>query len=735
MIARIAANLAFNRAPEHRWRQAAVPVAAAVFMLSILSVAGVLLLLQREADRVEQRTALLSTERSPEDLFLLIGDDVWRGQQFPVLWIDPAGSEASALPPGVSQLPKPGQAVVSPALSRLASENPSLMARYEDHLVIGQEGVRSGNELFAYVRVPQGRSLGAEDSTMRAESFGRPQTGPGASIALDFGYLPPQPLVAGVFAFLVVPGTIALIVGVSSASGVRDRRFAVLRWVGARGRTLATLAVIETLILALPGLVAATVLLGLVAPRLETVPFTGHETIRGDLRLPWWVLLGGLGVGLTVTAIASVVVATVRHYGRARPRPTSGRAVVTPLRVAPLCLGLAAMALGSALQGDAQANLKLAGIALAVVGVPLALPGMLRAVGGGLVRLGPVPASIAGRGLQWDPVRTSRPFLGVAALIVIALAGSGVISLVNHTEAPLVPDGVARTVTVEWPDAQRGDASRLASALGSGLVIPKREGQAHERGGEDHGAHGQGEGHSHGQATTVGATCPQLSEYFPGSECDRRAPLQMPEEMERKFVRVAALGPANARVDLVPANELIYTDTAVVLDTGPLAALEDRVRSAAMQNLPAPYVDSPLAAVYAPSELVPWLVGGIIVSAITLAIACLISLVDRLLGARKYHAHLLGLGVSPRRLTALEAWLFATPYAAVVVASFLIGILMCFLIVSPAVAMPWYGIVLTLGAAAVIGAAGTASMAFFRARSLQDVQKDATPIERPATVD
>ncbi len=295
MIVRLATGLARNLAPEHRWRRVAVSVSAAVFMLLMLAATSIVVMAQREAGRVERRTALLATEPSLTDLILAARDDVWRSEQYLVVWIEPAASARPVLPPGMERLPEPGQAVVSPALDRLAARHPGLEGRYPDHLVLGSEGVRSGDELFAYVRVHEGRTLpgdlagdlSGETRAVRARAFGSP-TGADPVFPLE----PPLPVasvgevVDGVLGLLVVPGLIVLTVGAATASGVRDSRFEVLRWIGAPGRTLLALAALETLVLAVPGLGVVMALWGVFTPRLERVPLVGHDVLRGDLKLP-----------------------------------------------------------------------------------------------------------------------------------------------------------------------------------------------------------------------------------------------------------------------------------------------------------------------------------------------------------------------------------------------------------------------------------------------------------------
>jgi hypothetical protein len=118
-------------------------------MLLVLAATSLVMMVRREEGRDARRSALLASTPAPTDLWLLGGDDEWRGEQFPVIWIEPVGSTAPVLPPGMAQLPAPGQAVVSPALDRLAQQEPSIAARYPHRFVLGSEGIRSESELFA----------------------------------------------------------------------------------------------------------------------------------------------------------------------------------------------------------------------------------------------------------------------------------------------------------------------------------------------------------------------------------------------------------------------------------------------------------------------------------------------------------------------------------------------------------------------------------------------------------
>lgn len=724
MILRIALKLARNPAPEHRWRRVAVPVAAIVFMLLLLVGTSVLLLVIRETEREVQRIPVEAQEPSPTDLFMLNRDDVWDDKQFFVWWIEPATDTEPILPPGVTQLPDPGQAVVSPALDRLASRNPTLAKRYPDRLVIGGEGIRSEDELFSYVRVQEERSIQGDDLATRAGSFGA-LPGAGSFLARESYTSSEAPVAAvsmGVFGFVVMPGVLVLAVGVATGSNLRDHRFEVLGWVGAPIRTLTVLAMVETMILAMPGLILITVFWAAIAPSLEQVPLVGHDVVRGDLMLPGWLLLLELAISIVVVGLMAVAVTAIRRTRRrvARPRPASGQSSFALLRIAPLSFVLVALVLSKIIQSTqgtvAAAYLYLAAMVVAVFGVPLILPGILRAVGKILGQARSVPTSIAGRSLQWDPVRASRPFVGLSALIVVALVGSMYIALASNVEAKYLPTGETFGVFVEWPDPQSSDPAQLAKSLGEGTVVPFSEG------GHAHKPDESRQAHEHGETLLIGASCRHLAPHFAGTRCNPEAPYRLPAKLEQGLERtlVPVAHTPDVEAKLTPADNIANSGRAFVLDNEPLGILEQRVRTAAMQEIPAPYVDSWLgASARSESPLIPWLVGAIVSAVGALAIGCLASLVDRLLGTRKHRRHLLNLGLSPRRLMAFEAWRFAAPFGAVVAISFSVGFAICVLITSgPGVGMPWYGISVTLSGAVLAGLIGTASVAFLGVRSI-----------------
>lgn len=724
MSIRIAIGLACSKMPEHRWRRVAVPISAAVFMVLVLASSSVVLMVHRESERVMQRTALLAEEPSPSDVDLITGDDMVGGKQFLVVHIEPAGSKEPVLPPGMSKMPEPGQSVVSPALDRLAASDPDVAQRYPNRSVLGLQGLQSESELLAYIRVPEGRDmpgdlvkdLSGETQSVRVQAFGKPSS-TDSVYDLDPLLSPPSvgEAMAGVIGFLVAPGLMVLTVGFATASNVRDRRFEVLHWIGAPTLTLAALAVLETMVLALPGLIAAVILWAAASPLLGRVPWVGHDVLRGDLGLPWWLLGMCLVAGLITTAVVAIAVTAVRRRIGAQPRPTYQRVDITPLRAAPLGVALAAFMIGWPVRGPVGGMLNIGAIIATMIGVPLVFPGVLRAVGRALGRLGSVSIQIAGRGLEWYPTRTARPFLGVATLLVIVLASSGYVALARNIETAVQStwgtEGV-QGVFVEWLDPRPDDLTRLASDLGTALVVPFDE-SSHE--------HGHAHDKSHEQAMILGSTCSNLANYFSGASCQPGSPYELSEGMEQELSEILSIvtHASNQEVQLGPAEEVATSGSALVISNSSLRNLEDRTRTAAMRELPAPYIYSKFQDDMQTSPLVAWIAGGIAVAAFALAIACFVSLVDRLLGIRDHRRQLLKLGISTGQLAKIDAWQFAAPYSVVVLLGFSAGLAVCAMMIAPDIPIPWSDIGLTAGVAVFVGMVGTVSVTLFGVRMAQ----------------
>ena len=700
MIARIATGLAWSSLPEHRWRRVAVPLAASVFILLVLAATSLVVMVQREEGRMARRTALTALVPAPTDLFMFQRINKWRGEQFPVVWIQPAGSAAPVLPPGMTQYPEPGQAVVSPALDQLARQQPNLAAQYPNRLVLDREGIRSEGELLAYVPIPAGRTLTKDDRTIRVRAFGVPSNDEAFQrVGFQDSVTLLQSVVA-VLTLLVVPGVIVLAVGVATASNVRDHRFAVLHWIGIPTQWRVTLGMVETLILALPGLVLATIVWGIIAPRLAYVPLVNHIVVAGDLGLAWWLLAAVFSVGVGMTALVATLVTAVRsRTTTARPRPTSERAVITQWRMVPLSVGLLLTLFSRMIVENPglRSILAVVGILVLLIALPLIFPTVLRVVGTLLHQEQSAAALVAGRTLAWDALRMARPFAGIAVLIMLTIAGGLYVSGVRQAYAFRVEILGNPPVTVRWFDPRPDDVARLARALGTGLIVPVE----HD---EDN------------NTLRVGATCRQLAPFIPESACRTEVPFEMSDDAKQRLAEFAdAFG---AQVQLEESAHIGTSGKALVFDDAPLEVLTERVRIAAMQTLPVAYVTSPRDFIPREAWSDEWIRAGMVLGASALAVGCFIAMIDRLLVTRRHRQHLINLGLSFRKLVVIEMLLFAAPYLVSIVLSLAVGIVLCVLTTyGTDTLIPWDVIGTVFVSALVAGIISMVGVALFGARS------------------
>ena len=726
-LLRIAAGLAFNAAPEHRWRRLSVFVSSALFLTFLLAASSIVALVLREAERSTVRTAVLADRPSDSDLLLVERWDDWRKQTIVVTWLQPASDAVPAIvPPGVAELPAAGETAVSPALDQLAAQHPELAARYPNRSVIGYDGVRAGGELFAYAVPEAGRSIGDADEALRIEQgqvvgqgpayrigrFGAPGNAAGYLALGEPQSVPIGPALGGLTAGLGIPAILILAVGAAAASETRNRRFTILRALGARARTVGTLSVFETLLLAVPGLVVALLTWAVAGPWLTVVPLVRYQVVPGDLALPWWVLFGLLAAAIAATAAIAWMLSAISERRMGRPRPGPSRTPLLAIRALPIALAIGAFGLGRTIGGYSQSDYYLIGFVLAVAGLPALVPIVLRAVGRLLARARTASVHLAARGMEWDPVRAARPFIAGAALLFLVLAGAAFVGLSRETEELSTPS-TAGAATIEWQDARPGDLAQLQAAFGTGLAVPLSE-----KGEHDHGGAGPSD-HEHSGRLLIGATCPELADYLPGSQCDPRSAMTLPDAMRPAVGSWLAqvLHEPAGEIELVEPASLADTGSALLLDRQSVTQVDERARNAAMGRLPAPSVRSAFSASTRESPLVPWLIGTLTFAAGALAFACLLAIIDRLLGLADAHRRLVNIGISRPKLARLTALNFALPYFSVLLVSLAAGLSACAVLLLPTSSMPMAAIGVTAMLGTACGLLGSISVAVLGARS------------------
>lgn len=305
----------------------AVGVGVATAML--LLAASLPTILDNRSERAADRVVLASAEHPPPtagDDTLLIGSALANGdhQGTPIEgWmVEPEGPDAP-LPPGVEELPAPGEMLVSPALAELLDDpEHDLLRQRLDHPVAGhisQEGLTGPHELLYY--------LGGEDMEVDKAGAVRLDTFEGGE---PWSADDPLIMLLGVVgtAVMLTPVLVFLSAAVRTGGEQRDRRLAALRLMGADQSATRRITAGETLGGALAGVVLGGVFFLLGRPLVETVPIATGVFASDVVPLP---VLGALVVvavpvlalWVALMAVRGVVVeplGVVRRAERGKPR-------------------------------------------------------------------------------------------------------------------------------------------------------------------------------------------------------------------------------------------------------------------------------------------------------------------------------------------------------------------------------------------------------------------------------
>ena len=398
----------------------------------------------------------------------------------PITWVDEAALGPGApVPPGLSQLPGPGQLAVSPALGALLRSTPPAMLadRFAGKVIeqIGDAGLTGPGQLVAVVghRATVLRPLGGVGTVRTLEA-----AVPGLGLTAT-GFLRLM-VVIGLIG-LLVPVMVFVATATRLAAARREQRLAALRLAGATPGQAAVVAAIEAVAAALVGDVLGFAAFAAARPQAARIPVDGNAFFISDLRLP--AATGAaiaLGVPLLAAATAVVCLRRVRSSplgvtrGSARARP-SGR------RLIPLVTGLAgfgaALALEASVHGDS--NVPLGAVALAfivvIIGIVIAGPLLTAGVGRGIARLGRrAPSLMAARHLEADPAAAFRAISGLVLATFVATVISGVtpsvLSSSGRGYTPFPPGLVAqqfaaRYLTPHQPPLSPAAAARLTRVL------------------------------------------------------------------------------------------------------------------------------------------------------------------------------------------------------------------------------------------------------------------------------
>ncbi|MGK5547935.1 ABC transporter permease [Streptomyces sp. URMC 127] len=332
------------------------------------------------------------------------------------------------VPPGVTDLPRPGEMVVSPALGRLLRSDAGKLLRerlpYRTVGTIAPAGLVGPSELYFYAG--DGR-LAPGDGAVRIDRFG--------AAADD---LPTESelvvLIVLACVILLLPVGVFISAAVRFGGEGRDRRLAALRLIGADGATARRIAAGEALCGALLGLLAGAGLF------LLARGFAPHVTVRDVTLFPSDVAPGPalaaliavavplLTVVVTLSALRRVTIeplGVVRGAAGRRRRlwwrlllPAAGLALLVPGTLA---------VVGGPFYGPVETAMIAAGAALLLIGVAAVLPWLVEVCVARL-RGGPLPWQLATRRLQAGGGTAARAVSGITVAVAGAIAVQMVLS-------------------------------------------------------------------------------------------------------------------------------------------------------------------------------------------------------------------------------------------------------------------------------------------------------------------
>ncbi|GID25377.1 FtsX-like permease family protein [Paractinoplanes brasiliensis] len=411
-------RLAFPSGRRGWLRTAMASAGVAIGAAALLLGASVPVMLDAREARIQARADSVGATEVPAGRTLIVAavDAQWganavRGR---LIWPD---SPEAPLPPGVPAFPADRQMYASPALqAALAGPDGDTLRRQMPYEVIGTIGPNglSGPHEFAYYAGYERAKTLVGTGSWRVDRFGyRIEDEPGAGTYV---------VVAAMLATLLLP--VAIFIGAALRFGAetRDRRLAAIRLVGADSRAVLRIGLGESLVPAVLGLAAGTVLYLMVRGRAADLRLFDVSVFPADIRpVPVLALLVvavvlALSAGLTLLGFRGVAVEPLGVFRRSAT--WNGRLW---WRLLPPAAGL--FLLWPVLTGAPQPDEDRAGlgVVLTVIAliplVPYVVPLAARVLPGGSASW-----QLASQQLRQNPAASTRAVTGIVVAVTGAIA-------------------------------------------------------------------------------------------------------------------------------------------------------------------------------------------------------------------------------------------------------------------------------------------------------------------------
>ncbi len=631
---RIALRLAWSPDPRQRWRQ--LSVSASAVLTSFLVLAGVALIgAAQHAQAVVTARSPVWAESADATLEVAVRGLTIEGRQFPVVWLNPVTgfeSDPTSIPPGLSSLPGPGEAVLSPGLIAAGFEAADFgLATSQAGLgadgAIGSAGVLSLSEGWIYARPNQGRSLG--ESPLLTSGYGlhgeRVTQETEADIPLGAS------MTVMVLWLVILPAMVLLMTGARALSPVRLSRATLLHRLGISRANVRWMLAIETAALLLPGLLLGALAWLLASPHVGQVPLTGTILHAGALTT---VPLATFGLVMGLLAVGAFAGALVRPNRGIRRRSRAA----SPWQLAPLAMSLTMMGISQFFDWNSSTRqtLLFGGLLLTFVTLPVAVPALVARSGRLLAQSRNAARWLAGRRLAYSSSTLARPAIIVGLLVFIAGGAFAMYAQMITPEAEQRVQAPVTAFSVHWADPQPGDFELAEVALEDLTVLPVTESNA-----------------------VIAGTCSDLEPLAqslgvvacdqagtPTSELVRYA-------NERMGLQISLGGEAESAEGTT--LHLLAFDSTGQWD-------ERQVMQALAEHLPAPNISINSATSTVP-RTVGWLIAGWALATLILTATMMREIGDRAISAITSDAHVIRLGLKPGEVRRVQRWTLLGPLA------------------------------------------------------------------------